>query len=186
MPAATGAGSGSFSGITYDNVGIYQYTIELVPGTNLGVTYDSTVYNLKVTVHRENGKLVVTRALRKQGDAEKIDNCAFEVVYPSVNLKVQKIWDDNYNENKKRPGSVKVTLKADGKELKTLTLSEKNRWAATVKGLPVYEDGRKINYTWTEEEVKNYAVLPRAVKHTVLPRAVKPLPYTQGSDGKND
>ncbi len=79
----TGPKSGTFPAITFDNVGIYTYTIKMIAGTKKDVKYDSTVFSLKITVHREDGKLVVTCAVRKQGKMEKLDKCTFEVTYPT-------------------------------------------------------------------------------------------------------
>ena len=80
----TGPKSGTFPEITFDNVGMYSYTIRMIAGTKSGVKYDSTVYNLKITVHREEEGLMVTCALRKQGKTEKLDKCSFEVTYPTT------------------------------------------------------------------------------------------------------
>ena len=37
-----------------------------------------------------------------------------------------------------------------------VTLNAENSWSATVSGLPVYEAGEPIIYTWTEQEVAGY------------------------------
>ncbi len=79
----TGPGNGSFPAITYDKIGIYTYTIKQVAGTNSSATYDSTVYNLKVTVYWENDTLAVSVALRKTGTDKKLDTCSFKVKYPT-------------------------------------------------------------------------------------------------------
>ena len=152
----TGPGSGTFPEMSFDNIGIYTYTIKQVAGKNLGVKYDSSEYYLKITVVREDGKLILTRALRKKGVDGKVKECVFEVEYPSVDLTVKKVWDDNDNKNKKRPASLKVTLKADGKTVQTVTLNTDNGWSATIKDLPVYRDGEKIKYTWVEETITGY------------------------------
>ncbi|MBQ2285135.1 MAG: Cna B-type domain-containing protein, partial [Clostridia bacterium] len=59
---------------------------------------------------------------------------------------VTKVWNDNNNQDGKRPASLKVTL-SDGTEV---TLNEGNSWTATVTDLPKYADGEEIEYTWTE------------------------------------
>ncbi|MBR2546049.1 MAG: Cna B-type domain-containing protein [Erysipelotrichaceae bacterium] len=81
-------------------------------------------------------------------------------------LTVIKKWNDNENQDGKRPESIKVTLKAngeiakdaDGKDI-VVTL-EGTEWTATVKGLPVYANGSKITYTWVEEDLteKEYSI----------------------------
>lgn len=71
-------------------------------------------------------------------------------------ISVIKIWEDKSNHNKVRPKTVTVNLKADGKTIATVTLSAKNGWKHTFKNLDVYKEGRKINYTLTENRVKKY------------------------------
>ena len=48
----TGAGSAKFPAITYDNIGVFTYTITQVAGSYPGATYDSAEYDLTVTVYR--------------------------------------------------------------------------------------------------------------------------------------
>jgi len=51
----------TFDALTFDKVGEYVYTVSEVKGDKGGVTYDATVYTVKVTVTDDgNGKLVAT------------------------------------------------------------------------------------------------------------------------------
>ncbi|MBR2914475.1 MAG: VWA domain-containing protein [Clostridia bacterium] len=53
----------TFDALTFDKVGEYVYTVIEVKGDKGGVTYDATVYTVKVTVTDDgNGKLVATAA----------------------------------------------------------------------------------------------------------------------------
>lgn len=67
-------------------------------------------------------------------------------------LTVQKIWDDNNNEERTRPERIVMTL-SNGQ---TAVLDDSNNWTATIDNLPVYDHGEKIAYTWTEQEVIGY------------------------------
>ena len=69
-----------------------------------------------------------------------------------------KVWDDAENQDGIRPERISVTLLADGEAIDTAILSEENRWTATVKELPIEQDGRAIVYTWTEETVTGYTL----------------------------
>ena len=51
------------------------------------------------------------------------------------------MWDDENNQDGKRPDSLKVTL-SNGTEV---TLNADNEWTATVTGLPKYADGQEID-----------------------------------------
>ena len=51
------AGTFTFDEITYTETGVHNYTVTEVAGGEKGWSYDSTVYNVKVTVTEENGAL---------------------------------------------------------------------------------------------------------------------------------
>ena len=65
---------------------------------------------------------------------------------------VKKVWQDNNNQDGKRPKFIEVTL-SNGQKV---TLNEENHWEATVSELPKYKDGQLIHYTWTEAVVDGY------------------------------
>ena len=75
-----------------------------------------------------------------------------------------KVWNDADNQDGKRPAELKVTL-SNGTEV---TLSEENKWTATVTGLPKYADGKEIEYTWTEGTLpEGYKLTDTSVDGTV-------------------
>ena len=67
-------------------------------------------------------------------------------------VSVEKIWNDNNNQDGKRPDSINVNLLANGTavEGKTATLNDANSWKYTFANLPVYSNGNKITYTVSE------------------------------------
>ena len=65
---------------------------------------------------------------------------------------VKKVWDDNDNQDGKRPTSIKVTLSDGNKYSKEVILNAGNQWTASVTGLPKNDKGQAITYTWTEDE----------------------------------
>ena len=67
-------------------------------------------------------------------------------------IRVQKIWDDDSNAMGMRPESIRVMLSNGSSVL----LSEKNGWMATVSNLPMYDKGKVIAYSWTEELIPGY------------------------------
>lgn len=111
-----------------------------------------------------------------------------------VSIDVKKVWEDNANQDGKRPSSVSVQLLADGKEVagETLTLSKENNWAGSFANLAEYKDGKKIAYTVKEVSVGNgyTSVLSgnQKVGYTITnirtpntPPPVKPAPKTGDS-----
>lgn len=74
-----------------------------------------------------------------------------------INIPVEKVWDDNNNQDGKRPNSVTVTLYANNQSTgKSLTLSKANGWKGTFENLDEFKDGEKINYTVEEAPVSGY------------------------------
>ncbi|MDO5048251.1 MAG: Cna B-type domain-containing protein [Actinomycetaceae bacterium] len=73
-----------------------------------------------------------------------------------TSVQVIKAWDDANNQDGVRPGSVEITLVADGEVTdKTLTLNEKNNWTSTFTELDEYKAGKKIVYTVKELKLDN-------------------------------
>ena len=66
--SVTGAGTASFSPITYEKAGIYKYTIQEVAGETAGFQYDQTVYNVTVTVTDEGAKLIADVKYTVEGE----------------------------------------------------------------------------------------------------------------------
>ena len=74
----------------------------------------------------------------------------------TVNLTVKKVWDDKDNQDGIRPAQLTVSLKDNGTEIRTVTLSADGQWTGTVEDLPVNRNGSPILYTWTEIEPEGY------------------------------
>ena len=75
-----------------------------------------------------------------------------------INIPVEKIWNDNNDQDSKRPSSVTVTLYADNQSTgQSLTLNEANGWKGAFENLAESENGKKINYTVKETPVSGYA-----------------------------
>ena len=79
----------------------------------------------------------------------------------TMDYQVTKVWDDANNQDGKRPASITVHLQKslDGQTPATVasaTITEADNWATTFSNLPVYEAGKKINYTVVEDEVSEY------------------------------
>ncbi len=70
---------------------------------------------------------------------------------------VIKVWKDNENQDNLRPSSIEVELLADGVAVRTVTLSDANRWKYTFEGLDKYKNGNIIHYTVNEiTQVEGY------------------------------
>lgn len=82
----TGAASVTFPAITYDRVGIYNYTVYQEPGANAKCAYDATVYDLKVfiTNAEDGGGLEFTAVLYPGDESDKQAVAAFSNIYETV------------------------------------------------------------------------------------------------------
>ncbi len=70
-----------------------------------------------------------------------------------------KTWEDNDDQDGKRPESITIRLLADGSEVKSqiVTPDEQGNWSWSFTELPKYRDGGvEIVYTITEDEVAEY------------------------------
>ena len=72
-----------------------------------------------------------------------------------VEIHVSKAWDDNDNQDGKRPSSVTVTLLANGQEVATASLSEESGWSHTFT-VDKCAGGSEIEYYIAEVEVDDY------------------------------
>ena len=73
-----------------------------------------------------------------------------------VSVSGSKIWNDNNNQDGKRPASITVRLYADGTEIATRVVTAAEGWAWNFEGLDEYANGQKITYTVSEDAVAGY------------------------------
>ena len=67
-----------------------------------------------------------------------------------------KTWNDNDDQDGKRPTSITVNLLADGNVYDSKTVTATTNWTYTFDNLPVYANGQKVTYTVSEDEVAGY------------------------------
>lgn len=79
----------------------------------------------------------------------------------TVSVPVQKIWQDEDNQDSIRPSEITVQLLANGEAVQgqTLTLNDDNQWTGSFADLPAYQNGQRIVYTVEEEEVEGYSAV---------------------------
>ena len=79
---------------------------------------------------------------------------------PAIDVEVTGYWEDEDNRDGTRPGSVLVTLYANGSETgRTITLSEENDFSGTFDDLPVYSDCVRQCYSIVEDRLEGYTGL---------------------------
>ncbi len=75
----------------------------------------------------------------------------------SIEVLVEKIWNDQNNNDGFRPTSIEVQLLAGTYPI--VTLSEANNWKGSFGLMPRFEDGYEISYFVAEQEVDKYNTL---------------------------
>ena len=73
-----------------------------------------------------------------------------------INIDGVKTWDDNNNQDGKRPEFIIVNLIKDNEVLDSLVVTEESNWTYQFSNLDKYENGNEISYTLTEEVVDGY------------------------------
>ena len=132
-----------------------HYTVKEKAGDNASYTYDDTIYDVAVTLHREttpDGRTTVTAtpAITKAG--VPVASMTFDNKSSTTSAAVTKSWVGPVG------GPVTVRLLADGEDTgQTLTLDEDNNWADSFDGLSKHDtDGHEIVYTVSEDPVDGY------------------------------
>ena len=137
-------------------------TIILTEGNNWSGTFSNlptkingvdVTYSVKETTSITGYDTVVSSADNENGKSFTITN---SYTPEETQITVTKKWEDNNNQDGKRPTSVTVELYKNGVATgNTQTISGSN-WTATFTGLPVYENGQKITYTVRETVPSGY------------------------------
>lgn len=91
----------------------------------------------------------------KKEDGLTVTNTEKPIETTSVSGK--KVWDDNNDQDGKRPNSVTVNLLANGEKIKSETVTKDTNWQYEFTNLPKYDNGKAIEYTVTEDHVNDYS-----------------------------
>ena len=135
---------------------------ELSKSNNWTATFDNLPVNqdghaITYTVAEE---AVANYTSKVTGDAKSGFTITNTYTPATTSIKVTKSWNDNDNQDGKRPDEVTVNLLVNGEETKqSIKLSKSNNWTDSFTNLPVYKDGKKINYTVEEkadDKLANY------------------------------
>ena len=110
-------------------------------------------YQFSVKEVDENGNDFVPNGYTKSENGLTVINKSIE----KTNIQGTKRWDDQDNQDGKRPESIKVNLLANGHVVATKEVSAADDWKYQFENLPKYENGQAINYTVTEDQVADYS-----------------------------
>ena len=80
----------------------------------------------------------------------------------TVDITLEKVWNDDNNRDALRDELIHVTLSNGDRH----TLTAEDNWKLTVEDLPKYANGQEIQYTWTEDEVSGYTLTSNVTNGT--------------------
>ncbi|MDO5016452.1 MAG: Cna B-type domain-containing protein [Eubacteriales bacterium] len=107
----------------------------------------------------EPQELIVTFKVKVLEAVDTIYNTVDESTVTLIPFKVEghKIWQDQDNQENKRPESIVVRLLANGVEVANKTVTANEDWSWSFVDLPRVDDaGNLINYSLQEDPVTNY------------------------------
>ncbi len=73
-----------------------------------------------------------------------------------VSISINKIWDDENDNDGMRPKYIVVNLLADGVVIKSERVTADSNWGVSFTELPKYQNHKAVVYTITEDVVDNY------------------------------
>ena len=88
-----------------------------------------------------------------------------------ISVEGKKIWNDNNDQDGKRPDQIVINLLKNGVKFKSKTVKKDDGWKWKFEELDKYENGKEIKYTITEEAINGYSteILGYDVKNTRTP-----------------
>lgn len=78
----------------------------------------------------------------------------------TMEVTINKVWDDNDNEKEKRTNSVNVSITLDDEEVESVEIKENDnkKWTTSVTLYKYDTQGNELNYTFKEDKVDFYTV----------------------------
>ena len=130
------------------------------PGTTPEVNKDDLVTTDDGYIGNENNQGKDLSSSEEYFEGEQDDDDFEKIILEAITqVQVNKVWNDNNNQDGVRPENIQVELLKNGEGTgNTVTLNDGNRWTATFDNLPINENGEKITYTVSEIKVDGYAV----------------------------
>jgi hypothetical protein len=130
-----------------------------------GYTYDTTIYNMDVTVTLVSGRLDAVREISKQlpgglqlpvGVADFVNQYDATKNPELITIHGSKTWNHGANPQRLRPQSIVVVVKNGNAEVAERLVTAADGWAWTFS-LPKYNaQGDEIAYTISERQIPSY------------------------------
>lgn len=104
-----------------------------------------------------------------------------------ISVEGTKTWDDNNNQDGKRPTQITINLLKNGVKVSSKNVTAADGWKWKFENLDKYENGNENTYTVTEERVDGYSTEVNGynVKNTYTPGKTS-VQVTKAWDDNND
>ncbi|MCT0016797.1 Cna B-type domain-containing protein [Lactococcus lactis subsp. lactis] len=149
-------------GLRPDSITIHLFANGVDTGKTAQVTADNNwSYNFEdLTATDSNGKQIEYTVTEDSVDGytSEINGTTITNTHvPSVvSVGGTKTWADDNNAADHRPNSITVNLLANGTKVASKTVTAANNWKYDFTNLPEFKDGKKIEYSISEEKVDGY------------------------------
>lgn len=139
----------------------YYQTVQLNADNKWTHTFTNLDASKTYTVKETNKSSNYTDAVTGNAKGGFIITNTYTTLTPTptsntVKISGVKIWDDGDDRDGLRPGSIKVTLLADGKAVESKTVTSETDWAWSFTANKFDADGNPIVYTVEEAPVPGY------------------------------
>lgn len=146
--------TGYYSIDVYHN-GEYKIQVKTPEGYELTLFEYQKNYDYGSGINPETPEMSDSFTLNIDNPLER-RNAGYYRIPTYIDISVKKEWDDGENRDGKRPDSITIHLLANGVEAASATVTAADGWQWTFSNLAEYSEGKKIDYTVTEEAVTDY------------------------------
>ena len=105
----------------------------------------------------------------------------------TTEVSITKIWQDNNNQDGKRPNKITINLLADEEKILSKEVTSENNWTYTFDDLPKYKNGKEIIYRITEDAIADYSSIINGynITNKYTPQKVNKTVIKRWEDGNN-
>jgi len=148
--------------LQFTKVPVGEYTVEEIRQNFTGYSFETMEYNVvyenssPVSGVENAGTTGTQIPVLVEKEANTVVGVTNAYTQEMVTISGSKIWDDENDQDGKRPESITVHLLANGVEKASKTVKVTDNWEWSFGSLPKYENGAEITYSITETAVAEY------------------------------
>ena len=145
-----------FSKVVGNNFYLKIAKSKITQSTDITISLTYKYNEKELTLLTDSKNLTSTQPVVLVESEEKDPSINTKATIKLIDISVEKIWNDNNNQDGKRPQNITVNLLENGIKVKNVALSDSNGWKYTFEKLLKNKNGKTIVYSVTENLVNNY------------------------------